>query len=203
VVRVLSASPASLEAAAALLAAGEVVAVPTDTVYGLAAAIGDEPAIHRLFSAKHRPTSLPIAVLCATTADVRGLVTAWPTSAARLARRYWPGPLTLVVDAAPALATRLGAAHGVGVRIPDDTCCRALLGLTGPLAVTSANLHGHRPATTAAAASALGDPIAAVLDDGVREGEVSTVVDLTTGSPVVVRDGAIRAADVLAAISAA
>lgn len=199
---VLPATPASLSSVADLLAAGEVVAVPTDTVYGLAARLDDPVAIGRLFAAKHRPASMPVAVLCATTADAAGVAKGWHEGAARLAGRYWPGPLTLVLDADPALAARLGARRGVGVRVPDDATCQALLALTGPLAVTSANEHGAPPATTAADALALGG-IATVLDGGTRDGAVSTVVDLTGRTPVVVRDGAIPARDVLAALSEA
>jgi L-threonylcarbamoyladenylate synthase len=200
-VTTLPASPASLDRAAELLAAGAVVAVPTDTVYGLAVRLGDAAAIGALLAVKHRPASLPIAVLCATTADAVGLATTWSAGAGRLAARYWPGPLTLVVGADPALAASLGAARGVGVRVPDDAICRALLARTGPLAVTSANRHGAPPATTAAAALALGAGVAAVLDGGSRRGEVSTVVDLTAPSPVLVREGALAARDVLAAFS--
>ena len=80
--------------------------------------------------------------------------------------RYWPGPLTLVVDADPALVARLGAKRGVGLRVPDDALCCALLARTGPLAVTSANAHGAAPATTAAGCSRSLDGVAAVLDGG-------------------------------------
>lgn len=200
---VLPATPASLESIAALLAAGAVVAVPTDTVYGLAARLDDADAIGRLFTAKHRPASMPVAVLCATTADAVSVAASWHEGAARLAERYWPGPLTLVLDADPELAARLGARHGVGVRVPDDAVCQALLTLTGPLAVTSANEHGAPPSTTAEAALALGGGVAAALDGGTRDGAVSTVVDLTGRSPVVVRDGALPARDVLASLSGA
>ena len=202
--RVLPASAASLAAAAALLADGAVVAVPTDTVYGLAARLDDDAALGRLFAAKRRPATAPIAVLCATTAGARGVATQWPPSAARLARRFWPGPLTMVLAAPPALAARLGATGGVGVRVPDDAVCRALLEVTGPLAVTSANRHGGVPATTSeAVVASLGDDVAAVLDGGVRDGVVSTVVDLTGPAPLVLREGAVPASAVLAALSAA
>jgi tRNA threonylcarbamoyl adenosine modification protein (Sua5/YciO/YrdC/YwlC family) len=200
-VTVLDASTASLEAAAALLAAGQVVGVPTDTVYGLAAHLDDDAAVERLFACKRRPSSVPIAVLCATTADAVGVAATWPRGADRLAERFWPGPLTIVVDAPPALATRLGATSGVGVRVPDDVLCRSLLARTGPLAVTSANLHGAPPATTAADALGIGTGIAAVLDGGTREGAVSTVVDVTADPPVVVREGAIPGPDVLWVLS--
>jgi tRNA threonylcarbamoyl adenosine modification protein (Sua5/YciO/YrdC/YwlC family) len=193
-----------LETAVALLDAGGVVALPTDTVYGLAARIDDAAAVGRLFAAKGRPASVPIAVLCATVADARGLASSWPAPAAALAA-FWPGPLTLVVPCDQALATRLGAPRGVGVRVPDDPTCRALLAVTGPLAVTSANQHGDAPATSAAAVVArfADGSVAAVLDGGTRDGVVSTVVDLTGQELAVVREGALDPATLRAALSQA
>jgi len=193
-----------LEDAAALLAGGAVVAVPTDTVYGFAARLGDDEAVARLFAAKRRPGSSPVAVLCATGAGARAIATSWPPSAERLAERFWPGPLTVVVDADPSLVDRLGATRGAGVRVPNDATCRALLALTGPLAVTSANLHGEPPATTAGeVARSLAVGVAAVVDDGVRGGAVSTVVDLTGADVLIVREGAISTRDVLGTLSGA
>jgi L-threonylcarbamoyladenylate synthase len=200
-VRVLSASVAGLDDAAALLAEGHVVAVPTDTVYGLAARLEDPAAIDALFAAKHRPATVPVAVLCATTADAVGVASRWPSAAVRLASRYWPGPLTVVVEAPRALVDRLGASVGVGLRVPDDATCCALLARTGPLAVTSANLHGAAPATTAAQVAHL-EGVAAVVDDGPRVGAVSSVVDVTGERPTVVREGAVRAAELLDLLSA-
>jgi L-threonylcarbamoyladenylate synthase len=198
-VRLLADAEGSIDAVVELLAAGSVVAIPTDTVYGLASSL-DDASIRRLFAAKGRPATLPIAVLCATTEDAAGLASVWPPSAARLADRYWPGPLTQVVHADPALVARLGSQRGVGVRVPHDVLCRTLLARTGPLAVTSANRHGRAPATTAEEVRAI-DGVAAVLDGGTRSGTVSTVVDLTGPSPVVVREGAVPAGDVLGLLS--
>ncbi|HEV3327760.1 MAG TPA: L-threonylcarbamoyladenylate synthase, partial [Acidimicrobiales bacterium] len=147
--RVLTADPASIDEAVELLRDGSVVAIPTDTVYGLAARLDEDAPIQRLFAAKGRPASLPVAVLCASSEDARALAASWPASARTLASRYWPGPLTLVVDAAPSLVARLGSRRGVGVRVPNDALCRELLVRTGPLAVSSANRHGAAPATTA------------------------------------------------------
>lgn len=199
----LALAPTELDRAAALLVAGRLVGVPTDTVYGLAAAFADDAAIDSLFAAKHRPDSMPIAVLCGSTDEAATLATEWSEHAALLARRFWPGPLTLVVRAAAPLCRRVRAEHGVGVRVPDDPTCLGLLARTGPLAVTSANLHGGEPATTATAVSStFDDPaVAAVIDDGPRDGVVSTVVDLTGDSPLFLRVGALSREELLGAIS--
>ncbi len=187
-----------LAVAAELLAAGRIVAIPTDTVYGLASRPDDDDAVAALFAAKRRPGVVPVAVLCASEAQARGLATQWPASAARLAVRFWPGPLTLVVDAPAASTKRLGAAHGIGLRVPNDDVCRALLRLTGPLAVTSANVHGDEPATTAKeVAQSFGDEVAAVVDAGTRDGAVSSVVDVTSSVAAVLREAALKSEDVL------
>jgi L-threonylcarbamoyladenylate synthase len=199
-VRVLALSSESLAEAVALLGAGEVVAIPTDTVYGLAARLDDDVAIAGLFRAKDRPATLPVAVLCATTADAIGVAATWPAAAEQLAQRFWPGPLTVVVAADHELAARLGANGAVGVRVPRDPTCHELLAATGPLAVTSANRHGEDPATTAADVAAALNGVTVVLDGGRRDGAVSTVVDLTGAEPCVVREGAIPSRDVLAVL---
>lgn len=199
--RVLPDTPSSIDEAVELLSLGSVVAIPTDTVYGLAARLDDDAPVARLFAAKRRPASLPVAVLCASAEEAAALAAAWPKSAAALARRYWPGPLTLVVAAPRALAARLGSARGVGVRVPDDALCRALLERTGPLAVTSANPHGVAPATTAAGVAAVAEGVAAVFDGGTRDGAVSTVVDLTGATPLLVREGALAFAELLEVLS--
>ena len=182
-----------LDVAAAMLGAGEVVGIPTDTVYGLAACLGDAAAIAALFAAKGRPRTAPIAVLCSTTEEASTVATRWPAAAVRLAAAYWPGPLTIVVAGDPGIATPLGATDGVGLRVPADALCLALLTSTGPLAVTSANLHGGAPSTSAARLAAVfaGSSVAAVVDGGIRDGAVSTVIDLAGPDLVVVRAGAI------------
>lgn len=187
-----------LAEAADLLSGGAIVGIPTDTVYGLAALPSDPDAVAALFAAKLRPGAVPVAVLCSNEDQAAALLRRWPPAAARLAARFWPGPLTIVVDAPPSLAARLGAPRGVGVRVPDDKACLALLELTGPLAVTSANLHGDAPATTAEqVARAFEGTVAAVLDDGARDGVVSSVVDVTSSVAAILREAAVASADVL------
>jgi len=186
--------------AVSLLAQGRVVGIPTDTVYGLAARL-DLDAVAGLFEAKRRPATLPIAVLCATAESAASVGASWPLAAQRLASSYWPGALTIVVPAPGPLAALVGATGSVGLRVPDDATCRAVLAATGPLAVTSANLHGEPPATTAAAVAASFDAalVAAVLDGGTCDGAVSTVVDVTGEQVIVVRNGAVDADDVRSA----
>jgi tRNA threonylcarbamoyl adenosine modification protein (Sua5/YciO/YrdC/YwlC family) len=191
-----------LDEVAALLARGDVVAIPTDTVYGLAACMADAGAVARLAMLKRRPASVPIAVLCATAADAMAIAATWPTGAGALAGRFWPGPLTIVVPVDEVVARGVGAEHSVGLRVPADDTCRALLARTGPLAVTSANPHGEPPASTAQEVRQAfwGEDLAAVLDDGPREGSVSTVVEVGSDTLAVLREGAIAAVDVLAAL---
>ena len=183
-------APDELDAAAAMLAGGAVVGIPTDTVYGLAVPL-DDAALEALFAAKRRPDDVPVAVLCVDRDDVVALGATLPPIADRLAAALWPGPLTLVLDAPAVLVRRVRAVRGVGVRVPDDVVCRSLLALTGPLAVTSANLHGAPPATTAdeVMSTFAGSGVAAVLDGGRRGGVVSTVVD-AVGQPMILREGA-------------
>jgi tRNA threonylcarbamoyl adenosine modification protein (Sua5/YciO/YrdC/YwlC family) len=196
-------TPDELDLAVELLAGGSVLAVPTDTVYGLAAVVGDRAAVGRLSALKRRPAELPIAVLCASVDEARDLSSSWPPGAAALSAALWPGPLTLVVPATSDLASRLGSTSSVGVRVPDDAICRALLERTGPLAVTSANLHGAPPATTAAGVLALfeGTDLVGVLDAGARDGEVSSVVDVTGVMPEIVREGALSRDALLALLT--
>ncbi len=189
---------------AAVLAAGGLAVVPTDTVYGLAARLDRPEAVRALFWAKGRPQSVAIPVLAGSPAQARALSGAWPVLAELLTGPLWPGPLTVVVPAPPALAALLGAAtETVGLRVPAHRELCALATLTGPLAVTSANRHGREPCTTVAEVLEVfgrslgagdGDevvPVQVVLDGGVCDGVPSTVVDCTGPVPVCLREGAI------------
>jgi len=197
--RVVPASaPGAVRAAAAALADGEVVAVPTDTVYGLAVDPTQPEAVHRLFALKGRPSDVPLPVLVASSEQV-GVVAGELGPAARsLGERYWPGPLTLVVPRRPGFTVDLGgpaSARGtVGVRRPDQPVVVALCELLGPLAVTSANRHGAAPATTAeevVEAFAGADQPTVVLDGGVCRGVPSTVVECRGPASRCLREGAL------------
>jgi L-threonylcarbamoyladenylate synthase len=196
---VLSAGePASLRRAAAALADGEVVAVPTDTVYGLAADPTQPEAVARLFAIKGRPDDVPLPVLVAGPEQLVLVAGELDVAASELAAKFWPGPLTLVVPRQARFTVDLGgppaALQTVGVRRPDHPVVVALCELLGPLAVTSANRHGEPPATTAAqvasAFSATTGP-AVVLDGGTCDGIPSTVVDCRGPASRCLREGAI------------
>ena len=185
---------AGLDAAAAAIAAGKLVLLPTDTVYGVAADAFDPDAVTALLAAKNRGRGMPVPVLIGEASTLAGLVLQTPAAATALAQAFWPGGLTLVLEHAPSLAWDLGDAEGtVAVRLPDDDLTRDLLRRTGPLAVSSANRSGRPAATTAQEAAAqLGEHAAVVLDGGPRaDSAASTIVDCTGPVPRVLRVGAI------------
>ena len=199
--------PAARREAVALLAGGGVVAIPTDTVYGIAADLRLPDSIERLFAAKRRPPEKAVALLLADPAQaaVLGIV----NDAARvLGDRFWPGGLTLVLPARPnaALPPILAAGRPtVGVRVPDHPCPRHLARTLGPLPTTSANLSGEPEAHDAdEIARRLGDALGLVIDGGpIRGGPASTVVDCTGDRPRVLREGAIPPAELAAVLEAA
>lgn len=194
---------AELERASAILATGGVVAVPTDTVYGLAARLDRPDAISAVFELKGRPQGLALPVLVAGEGQLGEVVTEWPPAAHVLAERFWPGPLTMVVPAPPAVGRLLGGEGAtVGVRHPRHPVIEGLLRLCGPLAVTSANLHGRPPCTSAAEVTAVfgAGAVAAVLDGGRCDGEASTVVDLSAGPARCLRAGALGFPAIVAAL---
>lgn len=185
---------AGLDAAVAAVAAGGLVLLPTDTVYGVAADAFNPAAVTALLAAKNRGRAMPVPVLIGEASTLAGLVQQTPPAATALAQAFWPGGLTLVVEHAPSLAWDLGDAQGtVAVRLPDDELTRDLLRRTGPLAVSSANRSGRPAGTTAQEAAAqLGEHAAVVLDGGPRtDSAPSTIVDCTGGTPRVLRVGAI------------
>ena len=205
--RILPDDDASRAEAVALLRAGEIVALPTDTVYGIAADLALPDAIERLFAAKRRPPEKAVALLLAD-ADQAAVLGIVGPAARELAARFWPGGLTLVLPRRPdaRLPDVLAAgAPTVGLRVPDHPAPRALAAVLGPLPTTSANLSGEPDARDAREiAERLGPAIALVLDDGpVRGGPASTVVDCSAERPVIRRAGAIPPAAIAAALDAA
>jgi L-threonylcarbamoyladenylate synthase len=187
-----------------LLRAGELVAFPTDTVYGVGAIVWDCAAVAKLYTAKLRSPDKAIPVLLADPADVALVGRGLSSAALRLAERFWPGPLTLVVprgERVPVEVTAGGAT--VAVRVPDHALTRALIRAAGaPLATTSANLSGQpSPVTAEEVAAQLADRIALILDGGRCPGGVpSTVVDVTGAELVVLRQGPILLKQLLEAI---
>jgi L-threonylcarbamoyladenylate synthase len=185
------------------LRGGEVVALPTDTVYGLAALPTIAAATDRLFALKGRGTDTPIAVLCADAAQAFGLAAPdAPTPEVRqIAEHLWPGPLTLVLPRRPGLGYELGEpAATVGVRCPDHALVQALAAAVGPIATTSANRHREPTAPTAEGVVAtFGVGLALVLDGGRCEAPPSTVVAVTGAEWKVLREGPIPVAELRAA----
>ena len=182
---------------------GELVVLPTDTVYGVAADAFSPEAVARLLAAKGRGRQSPPPVLVAGRAMMRALVSDVPDAVDRLIDEFWPGGLTIVLPAQPSLSWDLGETHGtVAVRQPAHRIALELLEETGPLAVSSANLTGRAAAITAPdAVDMLGDSIAVYLDGGISDtGISSTIVDATAlvggAEPVVriLREGAISRA---------
>jgi L-threonylcarbamoyladenylate synthase len=186
---------------------GGVVVIPTDTVYGMAVALSCEEAIKRLFQIKGRPEDRAI-VLLVNAIEQAASVGALSPAALVLAERFWPGPLTLVLQQAPDAhlpAALTGGRSTVGVRLPDHPCPRFLAEALGPLPVTSANLSGQ-PETldVMSAVRQLGDRISLFLDGGPARGGVpSTVVDCSAEPPRILRAGAIEPDRLAAALEEA
>jgi L-threonylcarbamoyladenylate synthase len=182
------------EAVAALLR-GEVVCVPTESSYGLAADSRSATALARVTALKGgRPADSPFPLIAGSIEDARALARAWPEAAEKLAAAHWPGPLTLVVPARDGLPTEIVSAGGVGVRVSSHPVAGALARALGaPITATSANRSGQPPARTVNdARSAFGVEIACYLDGGLCAGTPSTVVAVDErGQLRVLRAGAI------------
>ena len=186
--------PEGIAAAADAARRGDLVVLPTDTVYGIGADAFSPNAVRRLLDAKGRGRDVPVPVLVGSWRTVNGLVDELPDVAKDLIAAFWPGPLTLVLRQGAGLTWDLGDTKGtVAVRMPLHPVAIELLGETGPLAVSSANVHGAPPPTTLAEAEAqLGESVAVYLDGGpATEGTPSTIVDLTGERPRVLRAGAL------------
>ncbi len=195
-------SKGALQAAVEILNAGGLVAFPTDTVYGVGALAFDEEAVRSIYDAKGRSEDKAIPILIGDAVDLDRVALSLPPAARRLAERFWPGPLTLVVLKHPDLPSAVSSTDTVGVRVPDHAVARALLRRSGPLAVTSANLSGQASSRTAREAlQQLGGRIPLILDGGQTPGGVpSTVLDCTQPEPVVLRAGPVALDDIQAAL---
>ena len=196
-VREGSDATAGVEAAVSALRRGDLVVLPTDTVYGVAADAFAPAAVGALLEAKGRARDVPVAVLVGSWRTLDGLAEDVTGQVRALVEAFWPGGLTLVVRAAPSLVWDLGETRGtVGVRMPLHPVALAVLEQTGPLAVSSANRSGLPPAADAAeAARQLGTAVPVYLDGGPVEGTASTVVDLTGDRPRLLRAGLVPAGE--------
>jgi L-threonylcarbamoyladenylate synthase len=192
--------PAVVERAASLLQAGKLVIYPTDTLYALGALASDPRAAGRVRTAKGRDDRKPLPLIAADIWQARAVCESWPEVADRLAARFWPGPLTLVLVARPQVPTAVTADTGaVAVRIPGSALARRLCAAARvALVCTSANLSGApAPTTCAEAVAGVGASAALALDGGPGRPLPSTIVDLTGDTPRLLRAGPVDWADVL------
>jgi L-threonylcarbamoyladenylate synthase len=195
---------AEIETAARLLRAGRLVAFPTETVYGLGANALDRDAVARIYAAKGRPPTSPLIVHVASIEMAESLVANWPANAGRLARRFWPGPLTLVLKKQPTIPSIVSAGlPTVGLRMPRHPAALALIRAAGvPLAAPSANRFTQLSPTTADhVRRSLGDDVDYILDGGpCHVGIESTVLSLAGPQPMLLRPGAISRTELEAVV---
>ena len=184
----------AVEAATAAVRRGELVVLPTDTVYGIGCDAFDPDAVRSLLAAKGRGRDMPPPVLISATTTADALAVGLPAHARALMERFWPGPLTLVARQQQSLQWDLGETRGtVAIRMPDDEVALAVLERTGPLAVSSANTTGSPAAgTVEEARSMLGESVSVYVDGGAaRSAPASTIVDVTGARPRVLRQGGV------------
>ena len=192
-------SPNAILNALEVLLSGGLVAFPTDTVYGVGCLAFHQQAIESIYVAKDRPIEKAIPVLIGDNEDLIKVAEQIPIFAMKLIARFWPGPLTVLVPKKPTLPEAISAIPTVGVRVPDHDIARTLLRLTGPMAVTSANISGQQSPTTAQQVFAqLGGRIAMIIDGGETPGGVpSTLVDCTGDEIQILREGPITKEELL------
>jgi L-threonylcarbamoyladenylate synthase len=182
-----------LAEAASVILSGGIVAVPTESFYGLAVSGLDEAAIRRLLRVKKMGDGHPILLLIPTAESAREYVRRFPPVAEKLMKSFWPGGLTLVMEAGAAISPLLTASTGkIGLRLSSHPVATGLAGAAGaPITGTSANITGSRPCVSAEEVQeTLGQEIDLVLDGGITEGEKgSTVLDVTTEPPIILREG--------------
>lgn len=196
-VRLSARTPDALEQAVDALRRGELVAFPTDTVYGVGAHAFLIDAVARLYVVKQRPSHLPVPLLLPDAAAMAAVCRDIPTVAWQIAERFWPGGLSLILKRAPVVPDAVTAGGTtLAVRVPDHPLVRGLCqGLGVPLAATSANRHGQPdPVTAVEVEVALGGRIPLILDGGACPGGMaSTVLDLTVWPPAILRPGPVTA----------
>jgi len=197
--KIVLASSATIQDAATLLQRDEIVAFPTETVYGLGARASSTRAVQKIFRAKGRPSDNPLIVHICSWEMVSKVVREWNPLAESLARAFWPGPLTLILRKHPQICTEASAGlDTIGIRWPDHQVAQALIRAAGePLAAPSANRSGNPSPTTAKhVLDDVSGLIPLILDGGsCTVGVESTVVDVTQGDPVILRPGKITAAE--------
>ncbi|HID62131.1 MAG TPA: threonylcarbamoyl-AMP synthase [Anaerolineae bacterium] len=201
--RLLPITEDSMAEAVHILSAGGLVAFPTDTVYGVGAHAFQPQAVQKIYAAKIRPRDKAIPLLLATPDDLSLVAESVPPVAHLLAERFWPGGLTLVLRKRAIVSDAVSSGPTVAVRVPDHPVTQALIvALGAPLAATSANLAGNpSPVTAQEVVGDLGGRIDLILDGGPCPGGIpSTVLDLTTDPPTILRSGAIAEEDIRAVL---
>ena len=188
----------SIPRALEILKRGGLVTFPTDTVYGVGTLAFDEKAVENIYAAKDRPVEKAIPILIGGPEDLDKVTVEIPPIAAKLAARFWPGPLTLVIPKHPNLPDVVSALPTVGVRVPDHPVARALLRAAGPMAVTSANISGQAsPKNAEEVSHQLNGRIPLILDGGETPGGIpSTVVNCLGTEPVILREGPVTMEDI-------
>ena len=195
--------PKALLMAIDVLTGGGLVAFPTDTVYGVGALAFNEDAVSRISEVKGRVVEKAIPILIGDMGQLGRVAAGVSIQCEKLAKRFWPGPLTIVLPRHPSIPDAVTPLPTVGVRIPNFLPTIDLLKLTGPLAVSSANLTGKNSSSTARGVQAqLDGKIPLILDGGVTPGGIpSTVVDCSQGRPVILREGPISLEQILNALA--
>ncbi len=195
--------PKALAMALEVLTTGGCVAFPTDTVYGLGALAFDEEAVSRISEIKGRVVEKAIPILIGDINHLENVTGGVSSHCEKLAKRFWPGPLTIVLPRHPSIPDAVTPLPTVGVRIPNFLPTIELLRMTGPMAVSSANITGNNSPSTARGVQAqLDGKIALILDGGVTPGGIpSTVVDCSQGHPIIIREGPISLEQILNALA--
>lgn len=195
-------SPDAVLVCLKVLRDGGVVAFPTDTVYGIGTLAFDQKAVQSIYIAKGRPIEKAIPILLGDSDELPKIASRVPVMAQRLATRFWPGPLTLVMPKIATLPQVVSGTETVGVRVPDNPVARALLHSAGPMAVTSANRSGGlSPSTAEEVFEQLNERIPLILDGGRTPGGIaSTVVDCTQTEPSILRAGPISLEEIKSAL---
>jgi L-threonylcarbamoyladenylate synthase len=185
------------------LESGDIVAIPTDTVYELIADVSYTGAADRIFAMKRRTREDELSVLVSDMDQALTLTLGAPIAAERLMEKFWPGALTLVLPRHPDFVADLGSDDAtVGLRCPDKLIARLLAEDVGPVAMTTANMKGQTPATTAQqVVDIFGEAVNLVLDGGECSGQAATVVDVTGSEPKLLREGAVAWTDIQDVIS--
>ena len=190
---------AALETASQIILSGGIIAIPTDTVYGIAASAWNTAAISRIYQIKERDTNKSIAVLLGDASQALLIAENFSPKATSLAAKFWPGGLTIIVSKKSNLPPNISNNDKIGLRIPDHPFIRDLIRKTGPLATTSANLSGHPAAKTVEEFQPiLGEQLDLIIDGGTVKGSgiASTVVDCTLDPIKILREGSISSEEI-------